>query len=263
MAVTGLRVLVTRPAAQSGPIAERLRALGMEPLLLPLFDILPSGNDGDHRARLADARGWDGWIFTSVNAARRVLDLASDLAAWPALYAVGEATAAVLEQAGRGPVRIPEAGSTSEALLASSELASPSRRRWLICTGEGGRDALAPELRRRGAVAERLELYRRVAIEHPAAHVREVAGRCDAVICTSGEGLERLHALLPPELRRRLAGTLLVVPSQRVLELARHLGFAEVRTPLKTSDPALVDCLVQSDRPAVPPDVPARPPPPS
>lgn len=249
MNAAGLRVLVTRPAAQSGSIERRLKDRGMQPLSLPLFEIVACGDDDAHRARLGEARTWDGWIFTSVNAAHRAIVLGREVGAWPDLYAIGEATARVLAEAGRAPVRLPVHGSTSEDLLALPGLRDVSNRRLLVCTGEGGRDALVPELRRRGASVDRLDLYRRVAVEHPEARVRDLAGRCDAVICTSGEGLARLHTLMPEDLRSRLARRLLVVPSQRVLELARHLGFTEVRTPLKTSDEALVDCLVHPENP--------------
>lgn len=245
MNAVGLRVLVTRPAAQSGPIERLLRDRGMEPLSLPLFEVVACGDDGAHRATLARARSWDSWIFTSANAARRALDLASAAGPWTESYAIGPATARVLTESGVAAVRFPAHGSTSEDLLALPALSEVSNRRILICTGEGGRDVLALELRRRGASVERLELYRRVAVEHPQSRVRDLAGRCDAVICSSGEGLMRLHELMPEDMRSRLARRVLVVPSQRVLESARHLGFTEVRTPLKTSDEALVDCLVQ------------------
>jgi uroporphyrinogen-III synthase len=243
MKAAGLRVLVTRPAAQSGPIEQRLRDRGMSPVSLPLFEIVPCGVDATHRARLIEARSWDGWIFTSVNAARRAIALAPPTA-WPRLFAIGDATARTLAEAGHAPVHIPPHGSTSEDLLEVPDLQSVHGHRLLICTGEGGRDALAPELRRRGAYVDRLDLYRRVAVEHSERRVRDLVEPCDAVICTSGDGLVRLHALLPEDLRARLAGRLLVVPSQRVLELARRLGFTEVRTSSKTSDEALVDCLV-------------------
>ena len=249
MNAAGLRVLVTRPAAQSGPIEQRLKDRGMEPLSLPLFEIAACGDDDAHRARLGEAQSWDGWIFTSANAAHRVIALGPAAGAWPDLYAIGEATARVLAEAGRAPVRLPAHGSTSEDLLALPSLRNVSNCRLLVCTGESGRDALAPELQRRGASVDRLDLYRRIAVEHSEARVRDLAGRCDAVICSSGEGLTRLHALMPEDLRSRLARRLLVVPSQRVLEIARHLGFTEVRTPLKTSDEALVDCLVQPASP--------------
>ena len=253
MAGAGLRVLVTRPAAQSGRIAQLIAERGMSPLLLPLFRIVPSGDDATHRRCLASAQSFDGWIFTSVNAAHRVHALAHDLGRWPDPYAIGDATARALEQAGRSPVRVPETGSTSEDLLDLPDLRNPAGRHFLICTGEGGRDALAPELRRRGARVDRLDLYRRIAVEHAEDDVRDLAHRSDAVICTSGDGLERLHALVPVDLHSQLKSRLLVVPSQRVLELARHLGFTEVRTPLKTSDEALVDCLVHPE-----PSLPSR-----
>ncbi|MCC2658849.1 MAG: hemDX [Panacagrimonas sp.] len=247
MNVAGLRVLVTRPAAQSGPIEQRLRDAGMGALSLPLFEIETCGDDEAHRARLAEARGCDGWIFTSTNAAHRAIALAPQ-SGWPNLFAIGEATARVLAEAGHTGVQRPAGGNTSEDLLALPDLQDVSHRRLLVCTGAGGRDALAPELRHRGAVVDRIDLYRRIAVEHPETHVRDLAGRCDAVICTSGEGVARLHALLPSDMRARLERRVLVVPSQRVLELARQLGFTEVRTPLKTSDEALVDCLVHCDR---------------
>lgn len=247
MSGSGLRVLVTRPAAQSGPIEQLLNERGMVPLTLPLFEIVPCGDELTHRERLEAARTWDGWIFTSVNAVHRAKALTPSDRPWPALYAIGEATARALGDACRRSAQFPRTGSTSENLLALPALQNVAERRLLVCTGEGGRDAIVPELRRRGALVDRLDLYRRIAVEHPEGEVRDLAGRCDAVICTSGEGLARLHALVPFDLRARLASRLLVVPSQRVLELARHLGFTEVRTPLKTSDEALVDCLVNPD----------------
>lgn len=243
----GLRVLVTRPAAQSGPMERRLRALGMEPVSLPLFETVTCGDDKSHRARLVAAQHWNGWIFTSANAARRTLDLASGIESWPPLYAIGNATAEVLTAAGRGPVQLPIDGTTSENLLALQPLQEVAGHRLLVCTGEGGRDAIAPELRRRAAHVERLDVYRRVAVAHSTSTVRHAVERCDAVICTSGEGVSRLHAIVPEDLRFSLMRRLLVVPSRRVLELARHLGFTEVRAPVKTCDEALLDCLVHPD----------------
>lgn len=250
MNAVGLRVLVTRPAAQSGPMERRLRTLGMEALALPLFETVACGDDEGHRARLIGAQHWDGWIFTSANAARRTVDLASAIKSWPPRYAIGDATADALIAAGRGPVQLPVHGNTSEDLLALQAFREVAGHRLLVCTGEGGRDAIAPELRRRGAQVERLDLYRRIAVAHSASAVRHAVERCDAVICTSGEGLARLHAIVPEDLRSGLMRRLLVVPSQRVLELARHLGFTEVRAPVKTSDEALLDCLVHPDSPS-------------
>lgn len=238
---SGLRVLITRPAAQSAGIEALLRQRGAEPLSLPLFEIQPVQDDDAHRHTIESARRWNGWLFTSVNAAREAARL--DTGDWPTLYAIGQATANALAALGHPGAHHAPTGSSSEDLLAHPALQQVQGQRFLICTGEGGRDTLATGLRARGADTHRLELYRRVPVDHPAAAVRTAVESCDAIICTSGEGLGRLRALLPDELLAHAQSRLLVVPSPRVLELARRLGFAEVRAPQRTSDEALVDCL--------------------
>lgn len=255
---SGLRVLITRPAAQSAGIEDLLRRRGAQPLPLPLFEIQPTGEEAGHRATLSAARTWNGWLFTSVNAAREAARL--DPGPWPPLYAIGQATADALATLGHPGARHSRSGSSSEDLLAHADLQAIQGQRFLICTGEGGRDALAPRLRARGADAQRLELYQRVAVDHSPATLREAAESCDAIICTSGDGLERLCERLPDDLRSRVQSCLLVVPSPRVLELARRLGFAEVRAPQRTSDEALVDCLFPPARTQVEDSAPASAP---
>lgn len=236
------RVLITRPRAQSAGLEAALRARGLEPTSLPLFEIQAQADTEAHRATLDRARAWNGWLFTSANAARAAAQL--DLGLWPTLYAIGEATAGVLAELGRPGARRAANGSTSEDLLGHPALQSVRGQQFLICTGAGGRTALEQELRARGARVERLELYRRVAIAHAPDAVRAAITRCEALICTSGESLERLLALTPADARAALHARSLVVPSARVLELARRLGWSSVRAPASTSDEALVDCLV-------------------
>lgn len=239
----GLRVLITRPAAQGARLDALLRLRDADPVSLPLFEIRPAGDETAHRRRLDEARTWTGWLFTSANAARAATGL--DAGTWPTLYAIGEATARTLAQSGRPGARFSTAGSSSEDLLAHPDFQRVGGQRFLVCTGEAGRDRLVTGMRGRGAEVERLELYRRVPIEHSPEVVRAAADACDAIICTSGDSLERLCALLPEDLQSAMRARLLVVPSPRVLELARRLGFAEVRAPQRTSDESLVECLFQ------------------
>jgi len=236
------RVLVTRPQLQSPKLEALLRTRGIEPLALPLFAIEPHGDPAVHRTTLALARDWNGWLFTSANAARAAAAL--DAGQWPALYAIGSATGATLAELGHPGARQASIGSTSEALLDHPELREIAGQRFLICTGSGGRDALDQGLRSRGAQPTRLELYRRVAVDHAPSHVALCVDAVDAVICTSGESVERLLALVPEDRRTLLFARRLVVPSARVLELARRLGWSSVRAPATTSDEALVECLL-------------------
>lgn len=239
----GRRVLSTRPAAQGQALVARLRALGAIPVELPLFRIEPQGDDAVQARRLDAARAWSGWIFTSANAVRRAAQL--DQGRWPALFAIGAATAHTLAELGHPGAQTAESGSNSEALLDHPALRAPLGLQFLLCTGVGGRGLIEAELAARGAQVERLELYRRVPLTYTAEEVAHAIGNVDAILCTSGENLERLHALAPADALALLRSRVLVVPSPRVLELARRLGFLSVLAPPQTSDEAWVACLEQ------------------
>ena len=241
-ALRGLRVLVTRPAHQADGLCQRLEAAGAEAARLPLVAIEPIGEAALHAQRLAEAQSCDGWIFTSTNAVR----IAAELHAgpWPTSYAVGAATASALEALARGRVIAPEAGSSSEALLDRPELASVAGQRLLIVTGEDGRDLLQSTLEARGATVATLPLYRRRAVEHEMERVIAEVELADAVVLTSGEALDRLWALTPPVSHASLLGRTLVVPSARVQDKARELGFAAPLVPETVSDEAIVRCLL-------------------
>lgn len=239
------RVLVTRPAGQCAELTALLGTRGAIALPLPLFVIEPLLAPTDIRRVLDRFRDADGWIFTSANAARLCVAASPRIATpnWPPLYAVGAATARVLSELGHAGVSYPPQGSDSEALLALPRLQNVRGRQFLVCTGEGGRDLIPSKLSERGARVDRLALYRRVPVEHPPQVLAAALQHADAVIVSSGEGLQRLNQLAPaseyPSLRTRL----LVGPSTRVLELAAQLGFSARRAPAEMSDAALVDCL--------------------
>src|SRR6185369_16623009 len=79
----------------------------------------------------------------------------------------------------------------------------------------------------RGASVERAEVYRRVALPYPAEAVVAALRRTDVAIVTSGQALEQLVRLTPAESPKLLLKKRLVVPSTRMLEKARELGFTQ------------------------------------
>lgn len=96
----GRRVVVTRAAEQAEPLAARLRAVGAEPVIVPLIDIVVPTDGG---AGLAEALGhltdYDWLVVTSPTGAVRVSDAVTALPAGsrrPRLAAVGAATASAL-----------------------------------------------------------------------------------------------------------------------------------------------------------------------
>jgi uroporphyrinogen-III synthase len=62
------RVLITRSQHQASALAERLRALSHEPVLIPAIDIVPPTSFALLDAALAALRGFHWLIFTSANA---------------------------------------------------------------------------------------------------------------------------------------------------------------------------------------------------
>lgn len=235
-----LRVLVTRPAAQAEPLCQLLAARGAEVVRLPLQAIEPARQPHLAQKLLQQERDAQAWIFTSVNAVRFARQL--DAGVWPRCLAVGAATAAALTQL--GAVTVTAAGSSSEALLALPELQDIAGRRYLIVSGEDGLDLLRSGLRARGALADKAAVYRRVDLPHAPAAVAQALRGVQAIVITSGEALERLLQLAPAAGRARLLRTQLVVPSQRVVELAQRLGFLlPPLRPESVADAAYVRCL--------------------
>ncbi len=140
-----LRVAVTRAAGQADELAERLTALGCEPVVWPLIAIEPLADDP------VDVAGYDWVVVTSPNGAA---ELARRLAKRPhRLVAIGPGTAAALRERGLEPDLVPRV-SSQEGVLA--ELPRPAGL-VLLAAAEGARRLLVAELG-----AEFLPLYRTV-----------------------------------------------------------------------------------------------------
>lgn len=229
--LSGLGVLITRPAGQAAGMRARVSELGGDPVLFPTLAILPPAVP----ARLpADWPACDLALFVSPSAVRHGLAL---VPTWPAglrAAGVGEGTAAALRAAGVGTVLAPADGGDSEHLLALPELADLAGRRVLIFRGEGGRELLAKTLSARGARVEHVVCYRRGL---PAANPAELldtwrGGGIQAVTVLSSEGLDNLFTLLGEANADLIRATPLFAPHSRIAEHARALGISRpVATP--------------------------------
>ncbi len=94
-----MKLLILRPQPGADETAARARALGLEPVVAPLFSVRPLAWTPP------DPAGFDAVMLTSASAARQA---ATGLAAFRDLpcYAVGEATAAAAEEAGFSDIRV-------------------------------------------------------------------------------------------------------------------------------------------------------------
>jgi uroporphyrinogen-III synthase len=231
--LNGLGVLVTRAAHQAGPLCRLIAAHGGRPWRFPALEIVPAQDPGPARALLRRLDQFDLAIFVSPNAVAWALAVdgaAHALANAQRVAAVGESTAKALAQAGVGVDLVPESGRhDSEGLLASRALEHVSGWRALIVRGEGGRELLAAELRRRGAEVDYAEVYRRAVPEtDPAPLLERWDADVQAVVATSADVLANLALLLGEAGLQRLRRTPLVVVSERMAEQARTLGCTEV-----------------------------------
>jgi len=206
-----MRVWITRSQPGAERQAAALRQRGYDVVVQPVLGIEPLP------APAPDP--FDRVIFLSEHAVRHglgKLDLHG-----VEVFAVGARTAELLESAGVS-VKVPPIAS-SEGLLAMPELASVAGSAILIVCGAGGRELLVTELARRGANVQRLVCYRRRALVVLVPGVATV----DVIVAASGDGLEQIARLWFGS--GGSAGVALLVPSARVAERAKTLGFACVR----------------------------------
>jgi uroporphyrinogen-III synthase len=169
------------------------------------------------------------------------------------IAAIGRATAAALAAAELRADIVPEAGFTSEALLAHPQLQLTNGARVLIVHGEGGRELLKETFVAHGMSVETREVYRRVRPSVDAARVAEVEARwsdedrgIDIVTATSIETLENLQALLTERGRQLLSHTALLVPSRRIMAAAVGAGLrGEVIVAAGADDASMIGALAQ------------------
>ncbi len=245
MPLAGIGVLVTRPARQASGFAQKLAALGANPVVFPAIVILPPENRESLERAQATLSSYDFAVFVSGNAVEYGV---ADPQHWPATLvalAPGPGTAEALAAVGISDVRIPTTTFDSSGLLALPEFARVAGRRVAIFRGSGGRDELGDTLRARGARVDYIECYRRARPQSGAAGLVEAFrdGRIDAVTISSSEGLDNLWAVVTGATRTAWQSCATFVPHPRIAARARELGLDVVLTA--STDAGLIAGLLE------------------
>jgi uroporphyrinogen-III synthase len=251
-AARNCRVLVTRPAGEAADaLCAALVAAGCEAFSQPLLELTGSSElTPVQRHMLQDLAHYQHIIFVSGNAVRFGMPWIEDY--WPQLpvgvnwYAIGDATAKSLARFHIKAIT-PVESMTSEGLLALPYLRNVQGQRVLIIKGEGGRDVLRTELFHRGALVDELACYQRSLPELPAGALGTLIGQreIDVILLSSGEGLTNLLLLLSLAETTNFKRVGLIVPSERVADMARDAGFDSVVTAENASDEAMLRALQQ------------------
>lgn len=253
--LTGLHVLVTRPAHQAQPLCEALAAHGAVPVRFPVLEILDPLDSGPLLAVIDRLQDYDIAVFVSPNAVVKAMNLIMARRALPEglrFATVGRASAKELRRfIGREPDICPPRKFDSEALLEQAAMQDVAGKRIIIFRGGGGRELLGDVLKERGARVDYAEAYRR---GRPNADVDALLrawarGEVDIIAVTSAEGLRNLFDMVGKLGQHWLRKTPLVVVHERMVQLAKELGFKDA--PLvapEASDAAIVEAIRQWHR---------------
>ncbi len=261
----GVRVLVTRPAAQAQRLATLIEQAGGETIRFPTLEIAPPHDPAALDRVVADIARFDLAIFISPNAVIHGLASLKTHGGLPTrliVAAIGRGTAKTLAEAGVANVISPTEGAdsaaapgaalpppsleSSETLLALPVLNHITGKRAVIFRGEGGRELLGDTLRARGAEVVYAECYRRVRPATDAAPLaaRLAGGGLDIVTVTSVETLHNLIDMLDLPSRARLRCLPIAVVGHRQAEACRALDWT--REPViarDASDEAILAAL--------------------
>jgi uroporphyrinogen-III synthase len=263
----GLDIVITRPFAQAEPWAQRLQELGAKTHIIPLLEIIPVKEPEQIRAIqncILDFDLYSKAIFVSQNAVEHAFEWIENY--WPQLpvgidfFAVGEATAQQIAAQG---VRVSDLAQTqsgamtSETLLQSPGLQNVAGEKIIIFRGLGGRPHLGETLKARGAQVDYCELYERRlpanAAEQFASIMQEVNTKKFVVTIHSGEALENFQLVLQEKLQREsnfflIEKIVLLVPSARVLEMAKAAGFTQIYSAQNATDISMLQGLMDLKR---------------
>jgi uroporphyrinogen-III synthase len=231
------RALITRPAEDAAPLAEALRARGIEPLIDPMLRIetiegAPVPLDGVQAI-----------LFTSTNGVRAFAarELRRDLPA----YAVGDATASAARQAGFADVKSAAGDSAALARLVADER-DPKKGALLHARGSHVAGDLAGALQGAGFEVRAAELYRADPAEALADETRRALaeGALDFAVFFSPHTAETFVALARAAgLADAVAPVTAVCLSQAVADAAAPLPWRSVAVAERPTQGALLATL--------------------
>lgn len=242
---------LTRPDASATDMPRRLESMGARVLCAPALEIcaLPQDHPSMLAAqeKLGRLRQYRHIIFISGNAVRHGMALMQQH--WPQhsrCYAVGTTTARLLLQYGIEALQPASTQMNSEGLVALPELQSVAGDKVLIVRGVGGREWLAQALEARGAEVDYLETYQRLKSGTLPKEVGRgvAAGAINYILAASGETVTIIVELVDASLRRALMDIAIVVPGQRVADIARRAGFKRVIMAANAGDDAMIGAIL-------------------
>jgi uroporphyrinogen-III synthase len=216
------------------------------PLLLPGLALRGIANEDETRITLRAALAGELLIFNSPAAVRfaaRLLPIRTNAT----VLAVGEGTARALRR--HGIDALTPSRQDSEGVLDHVALRDIRGRRIALIGAPGGRGLLQEQLVTRGAILRELHVYRRVSPRLDRRHMQAIetlpASAC--VLISSAEALQNLQQLLSPAALAKLRAAMLVVSSERLMNVARAAGFHHLARAASALTADMLDAAARAD----------------
>jgi uroporphyrinogen-III synthase len=245
-----MSILVTRPSPAGEQLVSRLRTLGQVAWSFPLIEFSPGRELPLLAGHLRALREGDLVFALSQHAVEFAhTQLEHSAIRWPhtpRYFAIGRTTALALHTVSSVDVRYPLDREISEVLLQLPELQTVAGKRALILRGNGGRELLSETLKERGVDVTFCECYQRCNKHYDGAEegMRWHSRGVTTVVVTSGEMLHQLWSLIPQWYRENwLLRCRLLVVSERLANLARELGWQDIKVADNADNDALLRAL--------------------
>ena len=230
--LAGKHIVITRPAEAAPDFAAQLAAAGARVSALPAIAIAPLEDFAALDAALGDLAGYDWIVLTSANGVRAVGErLAATGRSWAErgrarLAVIGPATARALAEQGIAADVMPDEY-VAEAIVET--LGNVAGQRILLLRADIARQALAEELRLRGAEVDEVAAYRTVVqpVTDDALRAVFARGLVDAMTFTSSStvhGVIRGLAAAGHDPASKLRGIALVAIGPVTAKTLREYG---------------------------------------
>ena len=187
-----MKVLITRPRAQSSSFGEALKAAGFEPIYFPVIEIRSMENNTELEQALQNLAGYDWIVFTSVNGVEVFFDRLKKYSSLPRVAAIGPKTAEALKAHGVTPDFVPEEYIAEAILPGLGDL----RNKWvLLPRAEIARKALPDAIVNSGGTAHEIAVYKTLPTQPNAEGLAALRSGVDVITLTSPSTVHNFIAI--------------------------------------------------------------------
>lgn len=192
-----MKILITRPRAQSESFGEALKMAGFEPIYFPVIEICPMENNTELDQALKNLNKYDWVVFTSVNAVDVVFDKRSPRLKGEGLgvrfVAIGPKTAEALRKHNIEPDFIPEEYVAEAILPGMGDL----KNKWvLLPRAEIARKELPEAIVKAGGTAHEISVYKTLSTQPDFEGLTALKLGVDVITFTSESTVENFVAMM-------------------------------------------------------------------